>query len=116
MAKQKKQAKSVGKKVSKKAAKKSVKKAAKKSVAKKAGKKAAEKSVKKTSGKKGGKDDDLKMSEHAEAGTFAFLTKYRCPRCGATDTHATSTKGDVQYRKCQRAVCRFKFSARGTEI
>ena len=116
MAKKKTAKKPVVKKVSKKAAKKSVEKAAKKTVAKKASKKADKKSAKKMSGKKGGQGEELKMSEHAEAGTFAFLTKYRCPRCGATDTLATSTKGDVQYRKCQRPVCRFKFSVRGTEI
>lgn len=34
----------------------------------------------------------------------------RCPRCGASDTVATSTKGRIQYRKCLRAVCRYNFS------
>ncbi len=38
-----------------------------------------------------------------------------CPRCRAHDTiatHTDSTRG-IQYRKCRRAICRWKFSVKG---
>lgn len=36
----------------------------------------------------------------------------KCPRCGATDTVAYSVHGNIQYRRCRRAVCRHNFSVR----
>jgi len=47
---------------------------------------------------------------------YAFPTKGRCPRCGVTDTIATSTQGDTQYRQCRRAVCRKTFAVKGNKI
>ena len=38
-----------------------------------------------------------------------------CPRCRTTDTEAysTDTKNGRQYRRCQRAVCRWRYSVNG---
>lgn len=44
---------------------------------------------------------------------YSFPTVSRCPRCGATDTIATSTQGKVQYRRCLRAVCRHTYHVIG---
>jgi hypothetical protein len=35
--------------------------------------------------------------------------KPRCPRCGMADTIATSTQEGVQYRKCRRPICRWRY-------
>lgn len=37
----------------------------------------------------------------------------RCPRCGAADTEAYSTRKNIQYRRCSRAICRHKYTVRG---
>lgn len=47
---------------------------------------------------------------------YAFPTKSRCPRCQTTDTFAYKTNGNVQYRKCQRAICRHSYPVFGTKI
>jgi len=47
---------------------------------------------------------------------YVFPTKSRCPRCGTTDTVATSTQGAVQYRRCRRGICRHKYAVRGAKI
>lgn len=47
---------------------------------------------------------------------YAFPSVSRCPRCGVTDTAATSTQGDTQYRQCRRAVCRKSYSVQGTVV
>ena len=47
---------------------------------------------------------------------YAFPTRSRCPRCRAVDTLATSTQQNVQYRQCQRAVCRYRYAVRGVEV
>ena len=47
---------------------------------------------------------------------YAFPSKSRCPRCQTTDTVATSTQKNVQYRQCQRAICRQKFSVLGKKV
>lgn len=49
---------------------------------------------------------------------FSFPTKVRCPRCGGMDTIAqhTDSKNGRQYRKCQRAICRWKFSVQGKKV
>ena len=47
---------------------------------------------------------------------YAFPTKSRCPRCGSTDTEATSTQDGIQYRKCKRGICNWKYWTRGTKI
>lgn len=44
----------------------------------------------------------------------SFPTVVPCPRCGATDTVAYSTKGTRQYRKCVRAVCRKRFTVQSS--
>ena len=44
---------------------------------------------------------------------YAFPRANACPRCGATDTVARSTQGQVQYRQCTRAVCRSTFKVAG---
>ncbi len=60
-----------------------------------------------------GKVDD-KVEEKVK---YAFPTKSRCPRCGATDTIATSSpEGKFQYRRCRRAICRWKYTVMGTKI
>ena len=52
----------------------------------------------------------------AEPKKYSFPSKSRCPRCHGTGTRATSTQGDVQYRECKVAVCRRKYTVRGTVI
>jgi hypothetical protein len=47
---------------------------------------------------------------------YAFPTKSRCPRCCSTQTKATNTKGDTQYRECQMPVCRHRYSVLGKKI
>ena len=47
---------------------------------------------------------------------YSFPTKSRCPRCGSTDTLALSTNGDRQYRRCQMAVCKWRYAVRGKKI
>jgi Zn ribbon nucleic-acid-binding protein len=37
---------------------------------------------------------------------YDFAHGKRCPTCKGTDTIATSTQGDVQYRQCRRVGCR----------
>ena len=54
--------------------------------------------------------------QKGEKKAFAFPTKVKCPRCGALDTVAYSTKGRTQYRKCRRSVCRKTFSIQGEEV
>lgn len=48
--------------------------------------------------------------------TFSFPSRARCPRCGSTDTHSDGVREDVQYRKCQKGVCRHSFKVYGTSI
>lgn len=36
----------------------------------------------------------------------------RCPRCGADDTEAYSTRKNIQYRRCSRAICRHNYTVR----
>jgi hypothetical protein len=43
-----------------------------------------------------------------------FARQVRCPRCKANDTAAYRTKGEIQYRACQRPICRKRFSVKGT--
>lgn len=38
-----------------------------------------------------------------------------CPRCRAADTVAYATKDNIQYRKCNRPICRHRYSVRGTK-
>jgi hypothetical protein len=47
----------------------------------------------------------------SEAKTLGYVTPgaIKCPRCGAADTKATSTRGRVQYRICRRGTCRRRF-------
>lgn len=39
---------------------------------------------------------------------YTFKSSPGCPHCGSTTTHATSTQGKLQYRKCQG--CQRSFS------
>ena len=55
-------------------------------------------------------------SDERQATNWAFPTKSACPRCKVLDTEATSTQGDRQYRRCRRAVCRHKYSVKGTPV
>lgn len=47
---------------------------------------------------------------------YAFPTKSRCPRCGVTDTKAVSTQAGIQYRQCQRAICRKSYAVFGSLV
>ena len=48
---------------------------------------------------------------------YIFPSKGRiCPRCGAADTEAYATKDNIQYRKCNRAICRNRYSVRGEKM
>ena len=47
---------------------------------------------------------------------YAFPTKSPCPRCGGTNTISRRTAGDTQYRVCRSAVCRRKYSVKGTVV
>ncbi len=47
---------------------------------------------------------------------YAFPRENPCPRCQAMDTVATSTQGQVQYRRCTRAICRENFKVIGQKI
>jgi Zn ribbon nucleic-acid-binding protein len=60
-----------------------------------------------------------KKQETSEKKTeWAFPTKSACPRCKATDTLAThtDTENGIQYRRCQRAVCRHSYKVPGSKI
>jgi Zn ribbon nucleic-acid-binding protein len=58
-----------------------------------------------------GKVEAVKPVE--EKPRYVFKSPVRCPRCQAPDTIATSTQGEVQWRKCQRPVCRHTFKVIG---
>ena len=67
------------------------------------------------------KEVEVKTTESVEAAEkeevkYAFPSKSRCPRCGVLDTVAYTTRGPIQYRQCQRAVCRRKYSVTGTPV
>ena len=47
---------------------------------------------------------------------YSFPTVSKCPRCGGTQTRAVSTQGNVQYRKCQAPVCRWRYTVIGTKV
>lgn len=51
-----------------------------------------------------------------KAKMWSFPTVSRCPRCGALDTQAYSTKGPTQYRRCRRAICRNGYAVRGKKV
>lgn len=47
---------------------------------------------------------------------YSFPTVSKCPRCGGIQTRATSTQGNVQYRKCQAPICRWRYTVIGTKV
>jgi len=47
---------------------------------------------------------------------YSFPTVSRCPRCGVTQTRATSTQGRVQYRKCLAPICGKSYTVFGEEV
>jgi hypothetical protein len=49
---------------------------------------------------------------------WSFETVSKCPRCGTTDTlaHRTDSKSGKQYRQCQRAICRRKYTVLGKKV
>ena len=47
---------------------------------------------------------------------YSFPTVSKCPRCGGTQTRATSTQGKVQYRKCLAPICGKRYNVIGTKI
>jgi len=64
-----------------------------------------------------GATDGGQVSAPAEgARKYSFPSPVKCPRCGATDTEAYSTKGRIQYRRCRRAVCRRNFTVQGEQL
>jgi len=59
---------------------------------------------------------DGQTVERSDRVQYAFPTKSPCPRCGGTNTISRRTAGDTQYRICRSAVCRRKYSVKGTAI
>lgn len=53
--------------------------------------------------------------EQPEA-TYAFPSKSRCPRCKSTNTLRKTDRGRVQYRQCQRPICRRRYKEIGWPI
>jgi hypothetical protein len=49
---------------------------------------------------------------------WSFGTVSKCPRCGTTDTICRRTDNKIgrQYRQCQRAICRWKYSVQGKKV
>jgi hypothetical protein len=47
---------------------------------------------------------------------YSFGTVSKCPRCGSTNTIATSTVGQYQYRVCRQPACRWRYKVFGTKI
>ena len=47
---------------------------------------------------------------------YAFPTKSRCPKCKRLATRATSTRGEVQLRRCLRPSCRTTYKETGRAI
>ena len=47
---------------------------------------------------------------------YVFPTPSKCPRCQTVDTEAYSTQGNIQYRRCRRAICRHRYHVIGTPI
>jgi len=59
------------------------------------------------------KDESKTETKKAE---FVFPSRSRCPRCKATSTEQTATKGAVQYRRCRVVVCRYAYKVPGTAL
>lgn len=59
---------------------------------------------------------EVDVAEVAKKDIFSFPSKSACPRCGATDTIATSTQTNIQYRKCQRPICRYTYKVIGDKV
>ena len=52
------------------------------------------------------------MSADARRPVYVFAGQ-QCPRCRGWDTVATSTQGDVQYRRCRAVVCQHRYAVVG---
>ncbi|MGA1979474.1 MAG: hypothetical protein ABSG99_02760 [Sedimentisphaerales bacterium] len=61
-------------------------------------------------------DKSVDESVEEQKDVYSFPTRSRCPRCKTTDTIATETRGKIQRRQCQRAICRWKYIVYGTKI
>jgi len=46
----------------------------------------------------------------AEEPPYVFPGKAQCPRCGTWDTSRTGAHKNHQYRRCDRPICRRKFT------
>lgn len=47
---------------------------------------------------------------------YAFPTKSRCPKCRRLSTRATSTRGEIQLRRCLRPSCGTTYKETGRAI
>jgi len=50
-----------------------------------------------------------KAKQGKKKAKWHFPNASQCPRCKTFDTVATSTKGNKQYRACQRGICRYRY-------
>lgn len=46
---------------------------------------------------------------------YGFPNAQQCPRCKTYDTVAYSTVRNKQYRKCNRAICRWRYCVTGVK-
>jgi len=62
--------------------------------------------------------DEATPEEERQAPRWAFPSVVRCPRCGTTDNvRYSGGKGEgVQYRRCLRATCRYRFTVKGEKV
>lgn len=68
--------------------------------------------AKKTTRKKRPRKKEAAPGPQAPAYEFPAAGK-QCPRCQSWDTKAASTQGNVQYRQCQRGICRHRYPVMG---
>lgn len=60
--------------------------------------------------------DAAPLGGDADAPKPTFQRAPKCPRCGSTQTRATSTVGNIQYRQCSLAICRNNFKQVAVQI
>ena len=63
-------------------------------------------------------EESVEMTPKKKRKQWSFPTVSKCPRCGTTDTicRHTDSQNGWQYRQCQRAICRHKYTVRGTKV
>lgn len=56
------------------------------------------------------------MPSEARRAAYVFDRGRQCPRCRGWDTVATSTQGNVQYRRCRAPICQHRYAVVGRPV